>query len=212
MVKNNKRDMSVQIIFYCWIFISGIAQSVNAEEDAACWPMKKCIEKTAEYKGTSSATDFHLCIDAPCPSLTRPSLTPSGGKALWACLFDNPGQEDSPFELKVDSDNILDKDSVGRALGLKNGADLYCKLGPSRKDPFGGGAKHPIDIECSTSALIGSKRFDSEEVYVFRDHNSSLSFHTEHGWGSIENQGFAYQRYSFQCTLAASDLSMPPTR
>ena len=205
MVKNNKRDMPVQIIFYCWIAISGIAQLVNAEEDAACWPMIGCIEKTSEYIGTSNATDFHICMDAPCPSLKRPSLTPSADKALWACLFDNPRQESSPFELKVDSDNILDKDSVGRALGLKNGADLYCKLGPSRKDPFGGVAKHPIDTECSTSALIGSKRFESEEVHVFRDHNSNLSFHTEHGWGSIENQGIAYQRYSFQCTLAASE-------
>ena len=200
MAENNKREIPVQIIFYCWIFLSGTAQLVNAEEDAACWPINKCIEKISEYKGTSSATDFHLCIDAPCPS-----LTPSGGKALWACHFDNPGQEDSPFELKVNSDNILDKDSVGRALGLKNGADLYCKHGPSRKDPFGGGAKHPIDTECSTSALPGSKRFESEEFHVFRDHNSNLSFHTEQGWGSIELQYIAYQRNSFQCILTAPD-------
>ena len=187
MVENNRREMPVQIIFYCWVFISGIAQSVNAEEDAACWPMIGCIEKTSEYIGTSSATDFHLCIDAPCPS-----LTPNGGKALWVCLIDDHGLLNSSFELEfeleVDANNMLDKDSVGRALGFKNGADLYCKYGPSRQDPFGGGAKHLIDTECSTSV-------------------ENLSFHSEHGWGSIELQYIAYQRNSFQCILTASDKS-----
>ena len=190
MVENNRREMPVRIIFYCWIFISGIAQSVNAEEDAACWPMIGCIEKTSEYIGTSSATDFHLCIDAPCPSLTPPSLTPSGGKALWVCLIDdyellNPSFE-LEFELEVDANDMLDKDSVGRALGFKNGEELYCKRGPSRQDPFGGGAKHPIDTECSTSV-------------------ENLSFHSKHGWGSIEKNYIRHLRYSFQCTQAASD-------
>ena len=105
--------------------------------------------------------------------VTRPSLTPSGGKALWVCLIDdhwplNPSFE-LEFELEVDANNMLDKDSVGRALGFKNGAELYCKRGPSRQDPFGGRAKHPMDTECTTSV-------------------ENLSFHSEHGWGSIEQQ------------------------
>ena len=131
MVEKTGLEHLCRLFFYYWILIGGLAQSVTAGEDAACESSIECIEKTSEYIGNSDSTDLQFCIDAPCSS-----PPPSGGKALWVCLVDNPRQENSSFELKVDANNMLDKNSVGRALGFKNGADLYCKHGPSRQDPF----------------------------------------------------------------------------